>query len=311
MPPVAKLAIGYDHVLALTLRNNGTIVAWGNNSAGQASVPPGLAFITTVAAGYRSSFAINGNTSGGQLLSWGASYGPALANVTDIDTIVAGSYLADPALTLFSGSTSVGGNDDWAGDTQVSLVGGSVAAFPFASATSKDAALYNSAMLPATYSIQIAGVGGATGNALAEIYDATALGAFKLDTPRLINVSARARVGTGDDFLIAGFVVSGSTSKTVLIRAVGPSLAQFGLGGVLGDPRVALLSGTTLVASNDNWGAGTALTNAFNQVGAFPLADTSRDSALLVAVQPGAYTVQLSGVNGATGIALVEIYEVP
>jgi hypothetical protein len=178
-------------------------------------------------------------------------------------------------------------------------------AFPLRN-ESLDAAIVRS-MSAGNYTAQITGGTSATGIALAEIYDtAPSTGA------RLINVSARAQVGTGAGILIAGFSISGNVPKQVLIRAVGPSLSGFGVTGVLANPRLDVYRNTTLVQGNDDWGGFTALATAFSQVGAFPLASaTSRDAALLLTLQPGNYTAQVSGVLGTTGVALVEVYEMP
>jgi hypothetical protein len=127
-----------------------------------------------------------------------------------------------------------------------------------------------------------------------------------------VNVSARTQVGTGDSILITGFGISGSTARTVLIRAIGPTLAQFGVGGALTDPKLQLFSGTTVVRENDDWGGDAQLTAVGNSVGAFALSDTSsKDAMLLLTLAPGTYTAQVSGVNSTTGVALVEVYEVP
>ena len=128
--------------------------------------------------------------------------------------------------------------------------------------------------------------------------------------PRLVNVSARNRVGTGDDILIAGFSVAGAGSKQLLIRAVGPTLATFGVPSPLADPALRVIdSRGVTVGANDNWAA--ALAATFVQVGAFPLAAASRDAALLLTLPAGgAYTIQVSGVNNGTGEALIEVYEV-
>jgi hypothetical protein len=119
-------------------------------------------------------------------------------------------------------------------------------------------------------------------------------------------------VGTGDNILIAGFVIDGNASKTVLVRAIGPTLANFGVGGVLANPQLALFKSgeASPIATNDDWGASTALSNAFAQVGAFTLDPASKDAALLVTLAPGAYTAQVTGVNGTTGVALIELYEI-
>ena len=128
---------------------------------------------------------------------------------------------------------------------------------------------------------------------------------------RLINLSARTAVGTGENTPVTGFYFGGSTAKTVLLRAIGPTLATLGVTGALSDSRVDVFQRgvATPVASNDNWGGGAALKSAFESVGAFSLPDASRDAALIVTLQPGAYTIQVSGVGGAAGVALVEVYE--
>ena len=124
------------------------------------------------------------------------------------------------------------------------------------------------------------------------------------------NVSVLKHLGTG---LTAGFVIGGTGAKTVLIRAVGPTLggAPFNVGGVVADPQMTLFTGPVAVATNDNWGGTAQLTAAFAQVGAFALPANSRDAALLATLQPGNHTVQVSGVGGTTGVAIVEVYEVP
>ncbi|HUR60162.1 MAG TPA: hypothetical protein VM029_20735, partial [Opitutaceae bacterium] len=113
--------------------------------------------------------------------------------------------------------------------------------------------------------------------------------------------------------LIAGFVIRGTSSKAVLIRGVGPALAGFGVTGALVDPVITVFSGNTQVATNDNWEAGAStsaqLILASAQVGAFALVPGSKDAALLLTLQPGAYTVHVTGVANGTGVALVEIYD--
>ena len=127
---------------------------------------------------------------------------------------------------------------------------------------------------------------------------------------RLVNLSARNRVGTGPDILIAGFVVEGTGSKTVLIRGIGPKLTEFGVGNVLADPLVGIFDASnTRIAENDDWEA--SLADTFTALGAFDLPVGSKDAALVVTLPAGAsYTVKLRGADGGTGQALVEIYEV-
>jgi hypothetical protein len=218
--------------------------------------------------------------------------------------------LGDPKLEVFSNGSKVLENDDWRGDAQVASFGAQLGAFAL-SPTSRDAALYSTAFTSGSYTVQITGAAGTKGVALAEIYDATPGTALTLATPRLTNVSARTQVGTGGDILIAGFAISGETSKTLLIRAVGATLGTFGVPGALVDSKLEIYSGTTLVHANDNWGGDATLASIFRNAGAFALSANSSDAALVVTLPPGSYTAQVSGVNSATGVALVEIYEAP
>ncbi|MSU66502.1 MAG: hypothetical protein EXS38_10460 [Opitutus sp.] len=143
-------------------------------------------------------------------------------------------------------------------------------------------------------------------------------GLLKISNPdpsRMIEVSTRGQVGTGNDIMISGFVIDGTASKTVLVRAVGPTLSAFGVTGALADPQVAVYgtaSSTTPIASNDNWAGDTAVAAASLASGAFALPNaTTKDAALVVTLAPGTYTARVSGVAGAIGLALLEIYEVP
>ena len=235
-------------------------------------------------------FALNGGTK--SLLV--RAIGPGLAAFGVPGTI------PDPRLELYSGTTRITENDDWA--PTAAAVFNSVGAFGLP-ANSKDAALVTS-LAPGSYSAQASGGPGAGGVTLVELYD-TAPGS----AARLVNVSARSQVGTGGDILIAGFAVGGSGLRTLLIRAIGPSLSAFGVTDVLANPKLELYAGSTLLQSNDDWDA--AVAPAFGRVGAFALAAGSRDAVLLVTLNPGTYTAQISGVNNTTGVALVEVYEVP
>jgi hypothetical protein len=111
-------------------------------------------------------------------------------------------------------------------------------------------------------------------------------------------------------------VVGAGAQKTVLIRAVGPGIAAapFNVSGTLSEPVVTLFVGSQRVATNVAWNSApnaAEIRAAARAVGAFPLAESSRDSALLVTLPSGAYTIQVSGTNNTSGIALVEVYEVP
>ncbi len=219
--------------------------------------------------------------------------------------------LTDPGLKLYDGRNKIDENDNWAGNPQITSIGTQVGAFPFTNNSTKDAALYRPNFNAGSSSVWITSGGGDTGVALAELYDATPSATFTATTPRLTNVSARTQVGTGNDMLFAGFTISGTAFKTVLIRAVGPTLGLFGVSGTLANPQLELFNGSTKIFENDDWGGDATMTNAFSSVGAFPLPNTSRDAALLVTLAPGSYTVQVRGAGTTTGVALVEVYEVP
>jgi hypothetical protein len=111
-----------------------------------------------------------------------------------------------------------------------------------------------------------------------------------------------------------GFVVGGTAPRTILARAVGPSLAVFGITDALSRPTLTLHRGNVVIASNDDWTLTDAarLFTAFDRVGAFRLlGGANPDAALLTTLAPGAYTLQVTGVGGAVGTVLLEAYDVP
>lgn len=215
------------------------------------------------------------------------------------------SALEQPDLSLYNSGTLEASNMAWGGTATLAQAFTQVGAFPLA-ANSADTAL----LLPLTagdYTAQLSGVDGSTGVGLAELYDADT----GKPTAQLINISARASVGTGGNILIAGFVISGNTPMSVLIRGAGPSLAQFGISAPLATPQLALYdSGNNVIETNAGWAGSAALASVFTQVGAFNFVAGSDDAAMVVTLPPGAYTAELSGSNGATGLGLAEIYEV-
>jgi len=250
-------------------------------------------------------FVVGGaGTSGAESLLLRAS-GPALVPLG-----VTGA-LADPQLQLYQGSSLKATNDGWEGAATISAAASAVGAFAWSDSSSHDSALLVSESAGA-YTAQVAGASNDTGVALVEVYDDTPAGTYTPSDPRLVNISARVQVGTGGNILIAGFVIGGATSKTVLVRASGPALVPFGVSGTLPDPQLQLFSGTKLIASNAGWGGNAEIAATAASVGAFPWSNPgSSDSALLLTLPPGAYTAQVSGVSGDTGVALVELYEVP
>jgi hypothetical protein len=231
--------------------------------------------------------------------------GPALTALGVADA------LPDPQLQVFSGSTLLATNDGWEGAADIAAAAAADNAFTWGDPTSHDSALVFPAP-PGAYTAQISGASNDTGVALVEIYDSTPAGTYTPSKPRLVNISARVQVGTGGNVLIAGFVIGGVTARTVLIRASGPALVPFGVANTLADPALTLFSGSTVLASDSGWAGVSAIASTAAAVGAFAWSDpTSADSALLMTLPPGAYTAEIASASGGTGVALVELYDVP
>lgn len=206
--------------------------------------------------------------------------------------------MLDPRLQVFKDGAKTAENEDWG--ASLAGVSAGLGAFQLNSG-SKDAALI--APLDGGSSAQVNGTG--RGVVLVEVYDA-----LPGNAQRLVNLSARNRVGSGADVLIAGFYVAGTGTKRLLIRAAGPALTAFGLSAALVDPKLEVFEGAVKVAENDNWDG--SLASTFAAVGAFLFPPGSRDSATVVTLAAGkSYTVQVGGVGGATGEGLIEVYELP
>lgn len=236
----------------------------------------------------------------------GAGLKPILVRAVGptLSTFGVAGVLADPRVTVVSGPTLVATNDNWAAaDATTMRDAGAFALLP----GSRDASLV-STLAPGTFTTPVTATDNGSGVALVEIYDAA-----PGSGPTLINASTRAFVGTGNSVLIPGFVIGGTGSLRLLIRAIGPSLAPFGVTGTLADPTLTLFSGQNAIASNDNWSSpanAAEIASAAAGVGAFSLANGSRDAALLVTLTPGPYSAVVSGVGDTTGTALVELYVV-
>jgi len=238
--------------------------------------------------------------------------GPALA------AFGVANALSDPTIQLYQGALLIAGNDDWS--PTEATIHQSAGAFRFTSG-SKDASLVRT-LSPGSYTVHLnrapqsppsAGVG------LVEVFELN--GNAATTAARLINLSTRAFVGTGENILIPGIVIgplsttSASGTRLVLIRAVGPGLVDFAVRGLLERPRIRVVSANgTVIAENTGWqsaGDPAALVTATRRAGAFPLQANRADSALLIPLLAVPHTIQVSGADGGTGVALVEVYEVP
>jgi phospholipase/lecithinase/hemolysin len=120
------------------------------------------------------------------------------------------------------------------------------------------------------------------------------------------NISTRGIVGTGEDVLIAGFVISGNQAKKVIVRALGPTLSTLGVSGALADPTMTIVnSSNVVVASNDNWRD----TQQSEIAGSGYAPPNDLESAIIATLPPGSYTAVVTGKNGGTGIGLVDLYQ--
>ncbi len=305
----------------------GTYTCVATNSAGSAtSIAATVAVAPTSSPGRLTNLSARAEVgTGGNIIFGGFEIGP-FGGAGQLPVLIRGSgpaliaygvpgTLADPQLQLFSAADAVlATNNGWAGSTQVSTTAAAVGAFPWDSPTSHDSALVET-LATGTYTAQVAGQSGDTGDALVEIYDASPAGSFTAGATRLTNLSARVDVGTGANVLFAGFVIAGDSALTVLIRASGPALAAapFNVPGTLADPQLTLQDPTTqaVLAENTSWGGDSEISDTAASVGAFSWSvPTSHDAALLITLPPGSYTAAAAGSGGDTGVALVEVYEV-
>ena len=208
--------------------------------------------------------------------------------------------LEDPVIELHNGNSTLATSDDWIDDSWASAI----ASYHLDPSNSHESAIL-ATLNPGIYTVVVRsfdnGDGHLTGTAVVELYDLHTTGG------RAGNISTRGRVESGDQLLIGGFIVGGSQPKDVVVRALGPSLATAGISQPLSDPAVELRDASgAVLAANDNWSSGP---NA-SQIQSENLAPSNpNESALQATLNPGGYTAIVRGANGATGVGLVEIYD--
>jgi hypothetical protein len=208
------------------------------------------------------------------------------------------NVLEDPTLELYdSAGTVIGSNDNWK-DTQQA----EIEATGIPPTEDAESAILDS-LPPGAYTVILRGIDLTEGNGLVEFYD--------LDTgvdSRLANISSRGLVQTGDNVMIGGFIVGGGEDGSALVRAIGPSLAQFGVADALADPFLELYNSSgDLIAMNDNWRE--TQEEEISATGIPPSDD--KESAILATLGPGNYTAIVRGAAGGTGVALIEAYQLP
>jgi len=224
--------------------------------------------------------------------------------------------VADPRLDLYQsdgvgGSTLLASNDNWE-NTPANVDLMNAIGLPIPTSNLESVLALN--LDPGVYTAHLSGTGNGTGVGLLEAYDADSV--LAPDLPKLAAISTRGVVRTDDEVLIGGFIITGTEPKLVLVQAVGPSLEGSGVTGLLDEPRVEIVRGSdqAIVGENDDWEVGNDIADvmaARARAGATPLTTGSRDAAILIYLPPGLYTAVASGANGSTGVALMNIYEVP
>jgi N-acetylneuraminic acid mutarotase len=218
--------------------------------------------------------------------------------------------LANPRLELHQAANTIGLNDNW----QTTQIGGVITSDQVAEIQNSGLAPHDplesaliATLAPGSYTAIVQGVNGGTGIGLVEVYDLEATSGS-----RLANISTRGFVQTGDNAMIGGFIVV-TQPTTVIIRAIGPSLTQFGVPDALANPQLELHDANNLIGQNDDWQTtqigGIITSDQVAQIQASQLAPSSAaESAIIATLQPGNYTAIVRGVNTTTGNALVEVY---
>jgi cell division septation protein DedD len=214
--------------------------------------------------------------------------------------------LADPTLELYQGNTLLTINDNWKTRTDGSSQQAEVEATGIPPTNDLEAAIV-ATLPPNAYTAILRGNGGTAGIGVVEAYDLNQEANSKFG-----NIATRGFVDTGDNVMIGGLIVgpAGGASTKVVVRAIGPTLGNFGIAGALQDPTLELHndSGTT-VASNDDWKTrpdGSSQEAEITATGLPPSDD--RESALVQTVPPGNYTAIVRGKNNTAGVGLVEVY---
>jgi hypothetical protein len=207
--------------------------------------------------------------------------------------------LADPVIELYGpNNVLIASNDNWKDTQQTEITNSGVAP------TNDSESAIVATLPPDGYTVIVRGKNGTTGTAIVEAYDLNTAA-----SSRLANLSTRGFVQTGQNVMIGGFILGNNGGSTrIVLRGLGPSLAQSEVANALADPTIDLYdSNGTRVIFNDDWmdNFGQAV-----QLSANGLAPAHPDeSGIFTALAPGSYTVILAGANGTTGVGLIEIYD--
>ncbi|MEY2490939.1 MAG: hypothetical protein QOC70_2881 [Verrucomicrobiota bacterium] len=211
--------------------------------------------------------------------------------------------LANPTLDLFQGNTLLFSNDDWNNSSQQA----EIAASGFAPGNALESAIIWTLTPGQGYTAVVRGITGTTGIGVVEVYDLNQAAASKLG-----NISTRGFVDVDDNVMIAGLIAgpSNGTSLKVLVRALGPTLSEFGVPGALANPTLDLVNASgTVIRSNNDWKDDPQQRALIEAAGLAPSHDA--EAALVETVAPGAYTAIVRGNGRTVGVGLVEVYNIP
>jgi hypothetical protein len=204
--------------------------------------------------------------------------------------------LQDPSLELYSGNTQLAANDNWPDNANAAQIVTS----GLAPSNIKESSLLVT-LAPGAYTAVLRGGNSVTGIGLVEVYDLDAAGQAKV-----INISTRGFILTGENVMIGGLIVTGDSASQLVVRAIGPSLSAFGVPNVLENPFLELHSGNgDIIFTNDNWQE--SQSRALQDTGLAP--SDEKESAMLISLAPGHYTAVVRGADGGVGNGLVEFYK--
>ena len=297
---------GYYRVTLTSLENydtneSGSVNAVGGSSQTQVLGSTGTAHLINISA-LTPVGGVSGNPAAGFVVSGLGSkpflirgVGPTLQGYSVANPIM------DPQLQLYTGSSVIASNTNWSSTLSPTFV--SVGAFAL-NPNSKDSAIL-STLSQSSYTSPISSSSNSSGLVLLEVYDTNSA-----ISPNLINLSTKSYVSSANTFTV-GFVIGGTGGLQLLLRGIGPTLTQYSVQNALLKPTLTLYQNSNVLMSNSGWSNSansSEIQTKASQVGAFALPIGSADSAILVNLAPGAYTLSLTSSDGNSGTGLLEIY---
>ncbi len=287
-------------------------IATSHNATLSVNAPPASRLVSIATRAYATTdngvtiggFVIDGNSPKQVLMR---AVGPSLST----QGLPSTELLADPTIELHHKGSILATNDNWGDNTNAAAIaetGLRIGATPLDASDTQSAAMLMT-LDPGVYTFIAKGKNNSSGIVLIEVYDADIGGSS------FAGIASRALSTTNNNVAIGGFVVAGTAPKQVLMRAVGSSLATQGLprSELLLDPTIELHRGSTILATNDNWGDNdnaAAIVTEGARIGATPLgANDTKSAVLLMTLQPGVYSFIVKGANNSAGLVLVEVYD--